>query len=127
MTYGNKIIFTIFFISFLLITGCTHRNWSYELYDGYKLQSINNKVYLYKDDKKIEINDLDYDIKSFKFNSDVVCLQLSDNRYYMVYYVDGNIYGPFDKDSLEQSISSLSMTFDANFQDISELEGKKYE
>ena len=127
MTYGNKIIFTIFFISFLLITGCTNRNWSYELYDGYKLQSINNKVYLYKDDKKIEINDLDYDIKSFKFNSDVVCLQLSDNRYYMVYYVDGNIYGPFDKDSLEQSISSLSMTFDTNFQDISELEGKKYE
>ena len=45
----------------------------------------------------------------------------------MVYYVDGNIYGPFDKDSLEQSISSLSMTFDTNFQDISELEGKKYE
>ncbi len=128
MTYGNKLVLVVFFLSFFLITGCKSRNWSYELYDGYKLQSFNNEVYLYKDLEKVKINDLDYNIKSFKFNSDVVCLELNDNNYYIVYYVDETIYGPFDSlENLEKSIQSLPMTFDHDFQDVTNLEGKIYE
>ena len=45
----------------------------------------------------------------------------------MIYYVDGNIYGPFDLESLNSSINSLSMTFDKDFEDINKVEGIIYE
>mgnify|MGYP004562450675 CR=1 FL=1 len=129
MTYGSKIALVVFLLSFFLITGCTSRNWYYELYDDYKIQSsYNNKVILTKNNEKININDLDYTIISFKYNSDVVCLKLDNGKYYMIYYVDTSIYGPFNSlDNLNTSTASLSMTFSSDFTSIKELEGKIYE
>ena len=129
MTYGSKIALVVFLLSFFLITGCTSRNWYYELYDDYKIQSsYNNKVILSKNNEKININDLDYTIISFKYNSDVVCLKLDNGKYYMIYYVDTSIYGPFNSlDNLNTSTDSLSMTFSSDFTSIKELEGKIYE
>ncbi len=129
MTYGSKIALVVFLLSFFLITGCTSRNWYYELYDDYKIQSsYNNKVILTKNNEKININDLDYTIISFKYNSDVVCLKLDNGKYYMIYYVDTSIYGPFNSlDNLNTSTNSLSMTFSSDFTSIKELEGKIYE
>ncbi len=129
MTYGSKIALVVFLLSFFLITGCTSRNWYYELYDDYKIQSsYNNKVILTKNNEKININDLDYTIISFKYNSDVVCLKLDNGKYYMIYYVDTSIYGPFNSlDNLNTSTDSLSMTFSSDFTSIKELEGKIYE
>lgn len=129
MTYGSKIALVVFLLSFFLITGCTSRNWYYELYDDYKIQSsYNNKVILTKNNEKININDLDYTIISFKYNSDVVCLKLDNEKYYMIYYVDTSIYGPFNSlDNLNTSTNSLSMTFSSDFTSIKELEGKIYE
>lgn len=129
MTYGSKIALVVFLLSFFLITGCTSRNWYYELYDDYKIQSsYNNKVILTKNNEKININDLDYTIISFKYNSDVVCLKLDNGKYYMIYYVDTSIYGPFNSlDNLNTSTNSLSMTFSSDFTSIKELKGKIYE
>ena len=129
MTYGSKIALVVFLLSFFLITGCTSRNWYYELYDDYKIQSsYNNKVILTKNNEKININDLDYTIISFKYNSDVVCLKLDNGKYYMIYYVDTSIYGPFNSlDNLNTSTASLSMTFSSDFTSIKELKGKIYE
>lgn len=129
MTYGSKIALVVFLLSFFLITGCTSKNWYYELYDDYKIQSsYNNKVILTKNNEKININDLDYTIISFKYNSDVVCLKLDNGKYYMIYYVDTSIYGPFNSlDNLNTSTNSLSMTFSSDFTSIKELEGKIYE
>ena len=129
MTYGSKIALVVFLLSFFLITGCTSRNWYYELYDDYKIQSsYNNKVILTKNNEKININDLDYTIISFKYNSDVVCLKLDNGKYYMIYYVDTSIYGPFNSlDNLNTSTDSLSMTFSSDFTSIKELKGKIYE
>ena len=129
MTYGSKIALVVFLLSFFLITGCTSRNWYYELYDDYKIQSsYNNKVILTKNNEKININDLDYTIISFKYNSDVVCLKLDNGKYYMIYYVDTSIYGPFNSlENLNTSTDSLSMTFSSDFTSIKELEGKIYE
>ena len=129
MTYGSKIALVVFLLSFFLITGCTSRNWYYELYDDYKIQSsYNNKVILTKNNEKININDLDYTITSFKYNSDVVCLKLDNGKYYMIYYFDTSIYGPFNSlDNLNTSTNSLSMTFSSDFTSIKELEGKIYE
>ena len=98
------------------------------LYDDYKIQTSNDKIILTKNNEKININDLDYSIKSFKYNSDVVCLYLNDNNYYMIYYVDNSILGPFNtKDNLLETTNSLSMTFTSDFQTIDKLEGKIYE
>lgn len=129
MTYGSKIALVVFLLSFFLITGCTSRNWYYELYDDYKIQSsYNNKVILTKNNEKININDLDYTIISFKYNSDVVCLKLDNGKYYMIYYVDTSIYGPFNSlDNLNTSTNSLSMTFSSDFTSVNGLEGKIYE
>ena len=46
MTYGNKFILVVFFLSFFLITGCVNRNWYYDLYDDYKIQTSNDKIIL---------------------------------------------------------------------------------
>ena len=128
MTYGNKFILVVFFLSFFLITGCVNRNWYYDLYDDYKIQTSNDKIILTKNNEKVNINDLDYSIKSFKYNSDVVCLYLNDKNYYMIYYVDNSILGPFKtKDNLLEATNSLSMTFTSDFQTIDKLEGKIYE
>lgn len=129
MTYGSKTAMLVFLLSFFLITGCSSKNWYYELYDDYKIQSsYNNKVILTKNNEKININDLDYTITSFKYNSDVVCLKLDNSKYYMIYYVDTSIYGPFSSlDNLNTSTNSLSMTFSNDFVSVNELEGKIYE
>ncbi len=128
MTYGSKLCLIIFLLSFFLIQGCTSKkDFSYPLYDGYEIKSIGDKIKLYKDSEVFNINDLDYKIKEFKYNSDVVCLRLSDDSYYMIYYVDKTIYGPHTIDSLDEVITSLSMTFDTNYQDITKVEGRVYE
>ena len=115
------------FLSFFLIVGCANKNYYYELYDDYKIKQIEDDTKLYKNDELFKINDLDYQILEFKYNSDVVCLKLKDNSYYMIYYVDGTIYGPFDLESLNSSINSLSMTFDNDFMALTEKEGLLYE
>ncbi len=128
MIYGSKITIFVLLLSFFFLTACSNtRDFSYNLYDGYEIKSINQSVKLYKDEKFFEINDLDYQIKEFKYNSDVVCLELSDGNYYMIYYVDGMISGPHTLDSLESEIKDLSMTFDNDFEDIMKVEGKVYE
>ena len=45
----------------------------------------------------------------------------------MIYYVDGEIYGPHDLKSLNETITSLSMTFEEDFITINEIRGKIYE
>lgn len=128
MTYGNKIILFIILLSFFLIIGCSERPWSVSLYDDYKIQNTGNKVILTKQDSEININDLNYSIKSFKYNSDVVCLYLNNSNYYMIYYVDSSIIGPFKtKSDLEETTNSLSMTFSSDFLDINKIKDKVYE
>ena len=128
MSYGNKLVTLILFLSFFLLTGCSdNKNFRYELYDDYAIRSVNEKVKLYKGDNVFEINDLDYQIKEFKYNSDVVCLKLDDDNYYMIYYVDGEIYGPHKLEDLNETTENLSMTFDMDFKDPSKIEGLQYE
>ncbi len=128
MIYGNKLVIFVLLLSFFLMVGCSsHKNYSYKLYDNYEIKSIDNDIKLYKDDEVFKINDLDYQIKSFKFNSDVICLELNDGNYYMIYYVDGTIIGPHTLESLKKETDSLSMTFDTDFTDITKIEGVIYE
>lgn len=127
MIYGSKLYLVILFLSFFLIIGCTSRNYYYELYDGYKIKKIDDEIKLYKDDELFKINDLDYKIEEFKFNSDVVCLKLNNEKYYMIYYVDGTVYGPFDLNSLNTSTDNISMTFDNDFTSLDKKEGLIYE
>lgn len=127
MIYGSKLYLVILFLSFFLIVGCTSRNYYYELYDGYKIKKIDDEIKLYKDDELFKINDLDYKIEEFKFNSDVVCLKLNNEKYYMIYYVDGTVYGPFDLNSLNTSTDNISMTFDNDFTSLDKKEGLIYE
>lgn len=128
MTYGNKIILFIILLSFFLIIGCGERPWSVSLYDDYKIQNTGSKVILTKQDSEVNINDLNYSIKSFKYNSDVVCLYLNNSNYYMIYYVDSSIIGPFKtKSDLDETTNSLSMTFSSDFLDINKIKDKVYE
>ena len=128
MIYGNKLALLVLLLSFFLIVGCdSHKNYSYKLYDNYEIKSIDNDIKLYKDGEIFKINDLDYQIESFKFNSDVICLGLDDGNYYMIYYVDGAIIGPHTLESLKKETDSLSMTFDSDFTDINKIEGVIYE
>ncbi|MBQ8473008.1 MAG: hypothetical protein IJ501_05845 [Bacilli bacterium] len=128
MTYGNKIIFFLFIFLLFFVVGCSNQeNFYYELYDGYQIQKIDDTIKLYKDSKLVSINDLDYKIEKFKYNSDVVCLKLNDNNYYMIYYVDSSIYGPYDLDSLNTTANSLSMTFDKDFIEVMKADGLIYE
>lgn len=129
MIYGNKLKALFVIILSLFIIGCSNdaQNWSYELYDGYEIREIDKKVTLYKNDELFVINDLNYQIKAFKYNSDVVCLELKNGDYYMIYYFDGSIYGPYTKDSLNDTTLNYSMSFDNDFININKLEGKIYE
>ena len=128
MTYGNKLVFFLFIFLLFFITGCNKQeNFYYELYDGYRIQKIDDDIKLYKDFKVVPINDLDYKIEEFKYNSDVTCLKLNDNNYYMIYYVDASIYGPYDLDSLNTTTNSLSMAFDKDFIEIMKADGLIYE
>lgn len=128
MTYGNKIIFFLFIFLLFFVVGCSNQeNFYYELYDGYRIQKIDDTIKLYKDSKLVSINDLDYKIEKFKYNSDVVCLKLNDNNYYMIYYVDSSIYGPYNLDSLNTTTNSLSMTFDKDFIEVMKADGLIYE
>ena len=127
MIYGNKFTLIIL-LSFFLLIGCSKiNNWSYELYDGYEIKQIDKEIKLYQNDEVFKINELNYEITSFKYNSDVVCLKLTDDNYYMIYYVDASLYGPYTKETLTETINSLSMTFSKDFQDVKSLEGRVYE
>ena len=110
MTYGNKFIFLITILSFLFIVGCDNnkRDFHIDLYDGYSIKNINNQIKLYKNDNIININDLDYKITEFKYNSDVVCLKLKNGEYYMIYYYNSSVFGPYSKDSLDETIKNDS-------------------
>ncbi len=121
MIYGNKFIIFVFLFSFLFLVGCQGKfqNFHYDLYDGYSIKGIDNSVELYKDDELIKIDNDHYKITEFKYNSDVVCLKLSNGKYYMIYYVDTSIYGPYTKESLDDTIDNDStMSFDSDFQNI---------
>ena len=128
MTYGNKILTCLFLLMFFLTTGCEkNKNFYYELYDGFRIQKIDDTIKLYKDLKVVSINDLEYKILEFKYNSDVVCLKLDDNNYYMFYYVDSSLYGPYNLNSLNDTTNSLSMTFDNDFTEVMKADGLIYE
>lgn len=126
MTYGNRYLFLILILCLLLIGCSKSKDWYFELYDGYVIKAVDDTVKLYKNDEVFKINELDYKIDTFKYNSDVVCLKI-DNSYYMIYYVDSSIYGPYTKETLDDTTNSLSMTFSSDFKDISEIEGIVYE
>lgn len=129
MTYGNKLIFLVVLFSLFLV-GCEEKinNFHYDLYDGYSIKGIDNKIELYKNDELIKIENNNYNIKEIKYNSDVVCLKLSNGKYYMVYYVDSSIYGPYSKESLDKTIKDDStMTFTNDFQNILKMDGLIYE
>lgn len=130
MTYGNKYIFLVLLLSFLFLVGCEQKfqNFHYDLYDGYNIKGIDNKIKLYKNDELIKISDNDYKIEEIKYNSDVVCLKLTSGEYYMIYYVDSSVFGPYDKESLDKTISDDStMTFKNDFQNILKMDGLSYE
>ena len=120
MIYGNKFILITILLSFLFIIGCEkNKDFHFDLYDSYSIKGIDNKIKLYKDNNIIEINNLDYKIKEFKYNSDVVCLKLDNNEYYMIYYFDSSVYGPYTKELLEETIKNDStMTFNEEFKSI---------
>lgn len=121
MTYGNKIITFVFLFSFLLLIGCEkkYNNFHYNLYDGYSIKCIDNKVKLYKNNELIKIENNNYKITEFKYNSDVVCLKLTNGKYYMIYYVDKSVYGPYTKETLDETINNdPTMSFNNDFQDI---------
>ena len=124
MTYGNRILILVTLLSFLFLVGCEKiRDFHYDLYDGYSIKNINNNIKLYKDNDIVEINKLNYKVKEFKYNSDVVCLKLQNNEYYMIYYYNGSVFGPYTKVSLEETIKSDStMNFDKDFENILKAE-----
>ena len=125
MTYGNKIIILLALLSFLFLVGCNNniRNFHYDLYDNYSIKSVDNKIKLYKNNDVVEINKLDYKIKEFKYNSDVVCVHLQNNEYYMIYYYNTSVYGPYTKETLNETIKNDStMDFETDFQNIKDVE-----
>ena len=129
MTYGNKFIILLL-LSFLFIVGCETKfnNFYYNLYDGYSIKGIDNKIKLYKNDEIIMIENNDYKIDEIKYNSDVVCVKLHNGKYYMIYYVDSSVYGPFTKESIDKTINEDStMTFDNDFKNILKMDGLIYE
>ena len=130
MIYGNKYVTIFILLSFILLVGCSKnfQNFHYDLYDGYVIKGIDNKVELYKNDEVIKIENKDYNIKEIKYNSDVVCLKLQNGKYYMIYYVDSSIYGPYTKETLEETIKNDStMSFNIDFKNILKVDGLVYE
>ena len=129
MTYGNKFLFVVFLLSLFLI-GCEKKvnNFHLDLYDGYNIKAIDNKIRLYKNDELIKIENDNYKIDQIKYNSDVICLKLKNNNYYMVYYVDSSIYGPYTKETIKKTLDEDStMTFENDFKNILEMDGLEYE
>lgn len=124
MTYGNKIVVFFTLLSFLFLVGCEKtRNFHYDLYDGYTIKRVDGKVKLYKDDNVIEINKLNYNIKEFQYNSDVVCLHLENNEYYIIYYYNTSVFGPYTRETFDETIENDStMSFDTDFQKIQNVE-----
>ena len=121
MNYGNKLLYLFTILSFLFIVGCESniKNFHLDLYDNYSIKSIDKKIKLYKNDEIVNINNLDYEIKEFKYNSDVVCLKLDNNEYYMIYYYNSSVFGPYTKDTLKSTIDNDStMSFTTDFQNI---------
>ena len=121
MNYGNKLLYLFTILSFLFIVGCESniKNFHLDLYDNYSIKSIDKKIKLYKNDEIVNINNLDYKIKEFKYNSDVVCLKLDNNEYYMIYYYNSSVFGPYTKDTLKSTIDNDStMSFTTDFQNI---------
>ena len=129
VTYGNKFLFVVFLLSLFLI-GCEKKvnNFHLDLYDGYNIKAIDNKIRLYKNDELIKIENDNYKIDQIKYNSDVICLKLKNNNYYMVYYVDSSIYGPYTKETIKKTLDEDStMTFENDFKNILEMDGLEYE
>ena len=129
MTYGSKFIFVIMFLSLFFI-GCDNKinNFHFDLYDGYSIKAINNKIELYKNEELIKIGHDHYKIEEIKYNSDVICLKLNNGSYYMVYYVDSSVYGPYTKETLNKTLEEDStMTFASDFKKILEMDGLIYE
>ena len=125
MTYGNKVLVVLTLLSFLFLTGCSNntRAFHYDLYDNYSIKNIDGKIKLYKDDNIVEINKLNYKIKEFAFNSDVVCLRLENNEYYMIYYYNASVYGPYTKETLMETIENdPTMELETEFQNIMKAE-----
>ena len=119
MIYGNKVFSLVFLLFLFFFIGCTQfKNFSYQLYDGSVIRGYESKIQLYKDEDVILIGDENYKIEEFKYNSDVVCLKLTNGKYYMIYYFDSSVYGPYTKDSLDETTNSYSMTFSNDFQNI---------
>lgn len=121
MTYGNKLLCFFTILSLLFIVGCEKniKDFHFDLYDGYTIKNIDNKIKLYKDNNVVEINNLDYKIKEYKYNSDVVCLKLDNNEYYMIYYYNSSVFGPYTKETLKNTIDNDStMSFDSDFKNI---------
>ena len=129
MTYGNKFLFVILLLSLFLI-GCEKKinDFHLDLYDGYNIKAIDNKIRLYKNDELIKVENDNYKIDQIKYNSDVICLKLKNNNYYMVYYVDSSIYGPYTKETLKKTLDEDStMTFENDFKNILDMDGLEYE
>ena len=129
MTYGNKFIFIVLLLSLFFI-GCEKKinNFHLSLYDDYSIKAIDNKVELYKNNELIKIENDHYDIDEIKYNSDVICLKLKNGHYYMVYYVNSNVFGPYTKENLEKTlVEDSTMTFEHDFQNILKMEGLEYE
>ena len=121
MTYGSRFLRLFTILSLLFIVGCQNnvKNFHLDLYDNFSIKSINNKIKLYKDNNIIEINNLDYIIKEYKYNSDVVCLKLDNNEYYMIYYYNSSVFGPYTKDTLKETIENdPTMSFSEDFKNI---------
>ena len=130
MTYGNKCIFVVVLLSLLFFVGCEMKmsNFHYDLYDGYTIRGKDGTIQLYKGETLISVEDENYKIKEIKYNSDVVCVKLDNGKYYMIYYVDASVYGPYTKETLEATIREDStMTFEEDFQSITKIEGLIYE
>ena len=121
MTYGSKVLYITILLSFVLLIGCEKKfdNFHYDLYDNYSIKGIDNTIKLYKNDEVIDIKGNNYKIKEFKYNSDVVCVKLSNNEYYMIYYYNSGVFGPYTKESLDETIENdPTMTIDSKFIDI---------
>ena len=125
MTYGSRLLYISIILSLLFIIGCEKhiKNFHLNLYDGYSIKAVNNTIKLYKDNEVIKIEDNDYKILEYKYNSDVVCLKLNNGKYYMIYYYNASVFGPYTKESLRETIDNDStMSFDKDFEDILKAE-----
>lgn len=126
MNYGNKFNFFIIFILLIFLIGCSTKNFYIELYNDFSIKKSDEKIKLYKNDLVFDINNLDYKIISFNYNEDVVCLKLDNESYYIIYFIDSNIYGPFNEENYLLALKTLNIDI-LDLENIMEVEGRIYE